>query len=411
MGLFKDFEKVRKFNIYYLAAVSFIVAFGRVFDFEYMSLGRHPQSLLPVPVILTLYLTIRERRYKWPITYREKVFGAYLIFILLMPVWGLYLDKTLSGFKNFWPSVLFAFILMYNVRDEKDLRCLIFAFLSGTVLRGGVSAWDFFASNAQPVMASFKHRNAYSNFLLGPLSILYGLLLYHSKNPLQKIMMSIAFLISLGALMFTLARAPLIAFLFSFFFVSMLVLSRKAKAIVTSIIVLLSFTLLFSGSVISERIRSVELKDYSLQYRIQTIWPETLHTYANNNLLLGNGFGSLDRLSANYRPVISKETPRGMHAHNHLLQALFTQGLIGVFIYLFYVYQTARLSWIMCITEETGFIKGIGAGGLVWIISYTLTGLVHHEFLQSRFNMGFALMVTIILLSFYVSIQKEGQKA
>ena len=59
------FEKIRRFNIQYLAFVTFIVAYGTVINLEWIRFGKHAENLLHIPVILTIYLVVYERGYKW----------------------------------------------------------------------------------------------------------------------------------------------------------------------------------------------------------------------------------------------------------------------------------------------------------------------------------------------------------
>ncbi|MDT8318756.1 MAG: hypothetical protein RQ824_12330 [bacterium] len=228
----------------------FLIGYGRVFELEWGSLGKHPENFLPLPVVLTLYLAFKERRYRLSVTYREKVFVFYALFISLMPLWGLHLDKSLDAIREFWAAAAFAMLIMYNVREEKEVKLFISVFMSAVALR----AWNF---------------NSIS------------------------------------------------------------ISEPKYNAIVRGV------------------------------------------KYA--------------------------------HLHNDLLQSLVSLGLIGVSMYLFFVFQTFYMSWKIFRRGVSPFSRAMGAAGFIWIIAHVLAGMVHHEYTNVRYNMSVAFIVSILLITYYSS--------
>lgn len=405
------YEKIRRFNLYYLAFVSFFVAYGRVLKLDWISLGKHPENSLPIPILLSLYLAFTEKGYKWPITYREKVFLFYAIFISLMPFWGLYLDQSLGALKEFWAAAAFSILIMYNAREEEDLRLLVFAFLSGSLLRGFVSIFEYF-KGAKAITGSFSHYNVYGNFLLVPLSFLIGLLLYDSKKQKNKIFLFVVFSLLAFTLLTTMSRAPIVALLLSFILFAILV-NRKALILALLLpLVIGAFIYSNPDSVISKRVLSVKWEDGSLQSRIQYIWPVSIAIYKDHNIVLGIGSGSYHRVfkeNLKYKSLF-KGNPYAHnhpHAHNDFLQALVTQGAIGAFIYIFFISQMIYLSWMAFKSSTSPLGKAIGCAGFIWIIGHALAGIVHHEYHQSRYNMSVGFMISAIILTQYMNTERK----
>lgn len=411
-------EKIRAFNIYFLIFVTFLVGYGRVFYAEWGSLGKHPENLLAITIILTIYLAIKEKRYSWPVTYREYIFLVYAIFISLMPLWAIYPDKNLAAMKQFWAAAIYATLMMYNIRNQKEVKLLLIAFLSGTIIRGCYSLYEVWSGygdfiNQYPTRkygrilaprASFRHYNVYGNFLLVPLSLLFSFLLYHSKGYRKKSLLFILFILLGLTLLATTSRAPLVALMISILFFSLL-LSRKAIIVLLLISISLgSFIFMKPDSIISKRVKSVKWEDASLQERVQLIWPSAIEIYKDHNILWGIGSGL-------YKKVITEDPKYNVivkgrlypHVHNDLLQALVSQGLIGASIYLFFVFQVFYISWKVFRRDISPFYKAIGTAGIIWIVAHVLAGIVHHEYTSARYNMSVAFIVTIVLIAYYIS--------
>lgn len=408
-------ERIRKFNLYYLAFVSFVVAYGRFFQLGEVTSGKHPENLLVIPILLTLYLIKYEKGYAWPITYREKIFATYLVFISLMPFWGLYLDRSLDALRDFWGAAAFGILIMYVVRDVKELKILVFFFLSGALVRGAVNAFEF-SQNMIPAAVPFRSQNGYAYFMLGPLSLVFGLTLYLTVNRIKQIGLFIAFVTLFVALLATMARGPLLAFLFSIAVFS-IIFDRKAAILAFSVIILISTPVyLFPNSSISQRIKSVKWEDVSLQARIKGLWPAAIAVYKDHNPVWGIGSGGFTRkltTDERYKSLAmvamqEQELPI-MHTHNEFLQVLVTQGIIGALVYLFFIFQICFLSWKVFRSSTDNFLKAIGAAGLIWIIGHFISGMVHHELVDSRSDMGLALMISIIMLSYYLLRQSGTQ--
>lgn len=405
-------ENIRTFNIYFLLFVTFLVGYGRVFEVEWGSLGKHPENFLPLPIVLTLYLAFKGKRYQWPVTYREKIFALYAIFISLMPLWGLYLDESLGAIRQFWAAAAFAMLIMHNVREEKEIKLFIYVFMSGVATRACLSVFQYF-DGIDKLRASFRHYNVYGNFLLLPLSFLLGLLLYDVKGKRGKAAYITLFILIGFTLLATMSRASVVAIVFSVAAFSIFV-SRKAL-MMALIVPLFLGVFIYSKpeSHISKRVMSVKWEDKSLQSRVKYIWPISVEIFKDHNPFWGIGSGNYKKLfMENYKHKTQfKGAPYAHdhpHVHNDFLQALVSQGLIGASMYLFFVFQTFYMSWIVFKRGISPFSKAIGASGLIWIVAHALAGIVHHEYTSVRYNMSVAFIVTIVLLSFYTSIKLES---
>lgn len=411
-------EKIRRFILYYLAFVSFVVAYGRIFSLGGVTIGRHAENLLFIPVLLTLYLGKQEMVWKWPITYREKVFAFYAVFITLMPFWGLYLDRSIGALRDFWSAATFGILIMYIVRDVKELKTLVFFFLLGSVLRGAVNIFDFFQT-MQPISEPFRNRNGYAHVVLLPLALSFGLTTYLSANRMKQIGIYISFITIFVALLATMARGPLVAFLVTIFLFS-IIFNRKALITALSVIILISGSVYFFPNLfVSKVIKSVKWEDSSLQVRVKGLWPAAIAMYKDHNPVWGIGPGGFTRMlttDERYKSIAMAVMPEYelplMHTHNEFLQVLVTQGIIGVSIYFFFIFQISYMSLNLVKYSADSFLKSMGVSGLVWITSHCITGLVHHKLGDSRSVMGLALMISIIMISYYSlpKLNTQGSK-
>lgn len=403
MSNIKKYEKIRIFNIYVLLFVTFLVGYGKIFALEWVSLGKHPENFLPLPIVLTLYLAFKEKRYRWPVTYREKVFVFYACFISMMPLWGLDFGKSSDAIREFWAAAAFAILIMHNVREEKEMKLFISVFMSGVALRACLSVFQYF-NGIDNLRASFRHYNVYGNFLLLPLSFLFGLVLYDSNGKRKKVIYITLFILIGFTMLATMSRAPVVAIVFSVVFFSIFV-SRKALIIALIVPFFLgAFIYSKPESDISKRVMSVKWEDGSLQSRVKYIWPASIEIFKDHNYLWGIGSGNFNIISISepkYNAIV-----RGYkyaHVHNDFLQALVSQGLIGASMYLFFVFQVFYMSWRIFKRDSSPFYKAIGAVGFIWIVAHALAGIVHHEYTNVRYNMSVAFIVTIVLTTYYSS--------
>lgn len=399
------FDRIRKFNLYYLAFVSFVVGYGRIFSLDWLSFGKHPENILPIPVLLTLYLAVYERGYKWPITYREKVFAVYALFISLMPLWGLYLDTSLVALKEFWAAAAFGILVMYNVRDETEIRLLVFSFLAGVLFKSIIYNVDFFIISEQ-IRDIFMQKCGAADFFLAPIAICLSLFFYWADGIIKKTLLFIAFLLLCFMIVKVDSRGSLVALFFAITVFSMVFNSKIIYVLVFIVLIVGSLIYFSPNSHLSNMIHSIKWNDHSLQVRIQENYPAAIAIYKDHNLIWGTGSGSFPRIASSepkYRSILKNQEPT--HSHNLFLQALVTQGILGFSMYLFFIFQITSMSLQTFFKSPTStFTKAVGCAGFIWIVSLATSGLVNHEFHNSRFNMGVAMMITVIVLSYYTAI-------
>lgn len=403
------FGRIRKFNLYYLAFVSFVVGYGRIFSLDWMSFGKHPEKILPIVILSTLYLAIREKGYEWPITYREKVFASFAIFVSMMPFLGLYWDQSIEALYEFWTAAVFALLLMYNVRDERALRLLFFSFLLGAAIRGGGSIFEY-VSGSENVRGSFTMgRNVYANFLLIPISFAFGHMIYGSKKSWEYIVAFLIFVFLGAVLLTTQSRTPFVAIVAGMVLCTILLLFGRKILVTISVLILTLVLLIYvaPNSRMSTRIKSVKWADVSLQYRVQGIWPAAIAMYKDHNPVLGSGAGAFGHLiiEPKYKSMIREE--RNPHAHNSLLQALVSYGIIGVSVYIFFIFQLAWLSWYVLKWSQSPFLKSIGCAGFIWTVSSTIAAMTDHMYNTSRYNMSVAFIVCCVLMSYYTLLKSQ----
>lgn len=401
------FDKIRKFNLYYLAFVSFVVGYGRIFSSGWMSFGKHPENILPIPILLTLYLIIYERGYKWPITYREKVFAAYAFFISLMPFWGLYLDASLNALKEFWAAAIFGILILYNVREEKNIRLLVFSFLFGILFKSILYNFDFLITSDR-MRTLFVQKYGAADFLLAPIAICLGLFFYWANGFIRKTLLLVIFLIFSFSIIKADCRGTLVALplAITLFYI---IFNKKFTYLIILITSIIAFSVYFSpNSPLSRMLSSIKWNDEALQIRIQKVFPAAIAIYKDHNPIWGIGWGSFVKIaSSTPKYNLMDDNLAATHSHNLILQALVTQGVLGLSMYLFFIFQIIFMSSYILKSSTFPFTKAMGAAGFLWIIALAAAGLVNHEFHNSRFNMGVGLMISVTVISYYILISEK----
>jgi putative inorganic carbon (HCO3(-)) transporter len=203
-----------------------------------------------------------------------------------------------------------------------------------------------------------------------------------------------------AALLLTVTRASLLAFMLSCLLIVLVGAGRRAVLI--ALICVLPLALF--GLFLLQQKRNVTFldpKDDSINWR-KTVQREGFNLLMSKprHLLVGVGMDSIKRYKGEWGLFAGGRIPEG-HMHSNLLQLALERGIPALLCWLALLYVYARTLWRLARSSRvTGWIeRGLILGALGGLLGFFTSGLVHYNFGDSEdvmilyFIMGLVLVI------------------
>jgi O-antigen ligase len=248
----------------------------------------------------------------------------------------------------------------------------------------------------------YGHYVTYAEMLQLVASIAFGLLIaLRRKLSWQGALLALALAGMCGALLLTVTRASLAAFLLSSFLIVMVGIGGR-RAVLLMLVCALPLAL--AGLFLLQQQRNVSFldpKDDSINWR-KTVQREGLNLLVSKprHLLMGVGMDSIKRYWREWGLFAGGRIPMG-HMHSNLLQLALERGLPALLFWLALIFVYARMLWRLARSGRVkGWIeRGLLLGALGGLAGFFTSGLVHYNFGDSEdvmilyFIMGLCLVV------------------
>jgi O-antigen ligase len=263
----------------------------------------------------------------------------------------------------------------------------------------GIGSW----SRGRDWRASgfYGHYVTYAEMLQLIASLAFGLFIsFRRKLSRTGVLLALSVAGLCGALLLTVTRASLLAFLISSLLIVLVGAGRRAVVIV----LICALPLALSGLFLLQQKRNVgflDPKDDSINWR-KTVQREGLQLLLSKprHLAVGVGMDSIKRYWREWGLFENGRIPMG-HMHSNLLQLALERGLPALLFWLAWLFLYARLLWrLMRRRVLDGWVeRGIVLGALGGTLGFFTSGLVHYNFGDSEdvmilfFIMGLCLVI------------------
>jgi O-antigen ligase len=314
------------------------------------------ESLIWILIAVWFVKGFIEHRWKFTDAYKKNVHGEFktlrlsITLILVAGVISIFtapdLFQALGIFKAYFVEPLLIFVLVSSVCERNDLPKL-FTALGASALMLSVLAiaqkltglgipepWD----TARRVTSVFPYPNALGLFLAPILSAIPFLFMRakHNRNFRAMIFWSVTFVAGAIAIFFSETQGAWIAVPVSIFLITLLRLSKNAKAlaITSASLVVISLLILFPPSSQLSSLSSLEVR--------QSQWHETWSYLSNDyHWVLGAGFSGYPTALEPYHEAVQYEIFQ--YPHNIFLNFWVELGLLGLIGFVCLAVQVARL--------------------------------------------------------------------
>ncbi len=337
--------------------------------------------------------------------YKYNKLDLYIVIMLFVfwasSVFSKNMELSMKDMYEYITAIMFGLICRNTINSEKLIKTGIHV-INISVL--GVSVYGFYqAFVLKPIQASWLDPNArnditfriYStldnpNLLAIFMSMIIPLMLFmilYEKNILSKIYFVISLLISLMCLGLTFSRTGMIGILASILLVIFLV----NKKYILYLLGIITVSIPFLPAVFVNRVKSIGITDSTITYRFK-IW-ETTGDMIRDNFVKGIGFGS-----SNYYEVYKNylgRTKQVAHAHNTFLDIFVQSGIVGILVFLLFIFKTFQYYLQEISNSNDKFKKLFLITSLAVIFGFLVNGLAENSFYYYKNTIMFYIILFI----------------
>lgn len=281
-------------------------------------------------------------------------------------------DTRVQLWKNYMILPVLFFITVNNIRTLKQIKWLIMAMVLPMFVM------DYYTGNQIKWMSGLMSRDKINGTFswLGPNEVaafyatytfvLLGILFY-DRIKLRKIIFSSAILFNVYCAIFLYSRGAYVAILGGSIAFSFL----KKKIFLIPLLALFFFWQLILPAQVVERINQTKTDEgtfeSSSQKRLDT-WKECMDLFQKNPII-GTGFNTIPYLGLTLGD-----------SHNFYIKVLTEQGLIGISIFLIFIFGAFKVGWRLYKSAKDNFFKGFGLGFTVCVIAMMIANFFGDRF-------------------------------
>jgi hypothetical protein len=269
--------------------------------------------------------------------------------------------------------------------------------------RLGVGSW----SKGRDWRASgfYGHYVTYAEMLQLVASVAFGLFIaLKRKLSWQGALLALAVASMCGALLLTVTRASMLAFLLSSLMIVLVGASRRALLVV----LICALPLALFGLFLLQQKRNVSFldpKDDSINWR-KTVQREGFNLLVSKprHIVVGVGMDSIKRYWREWGLFEGGRIPMG-HMHSNLLQLALERGVPALLFWLALLFIYARTLWRLWRSRRIeGWIeRGLLLGALGGLAGFFTSGLVHYNFGDSE-----DVMILFLIMGLCLVVEREA---
>lgn len=305
--------------------------------------------------------------------------------------------------------ILFYFVVVNAVKDEKSLNILLHIFVfSATIasiyglyqyVYGDLysQAWldkNMFESIKMRVYSTFENPNVFGEYLLLVVPINFALL-FEEKKILKKLIAFGMLSINTLTLILTFSRGCWLGILFA---IAILLIVIDRRFILLGILALLVAPFVLPETIISRFTSIGNMGDTSTSYRVD-IWMGTIAMLKDYWFSgIGLGITSFNKVY----PIYAYAGTTAQHSHNLYLQLMVENGIMGLVMFLGIIYNFFKEIIISLVKKKKILLVGIMSG----MVGFLVQSMTDHTWYNYRVVLVFW-MVVAFGVSYAKIIQEE----
>ncbi|MCX5694164.1 MAG: O-antigen ligase family protein [Candidatus Omnitrophica bacterium] len=338
------------------------------------------------------------------------IFGVFMLIGACSFINSVDYGNSLKGMFKLLKYLMIFMVCSQNIKDREHFWKIGVCSACAISLIGIDALWqifsgkDFIRGNAlQGVIglvratASFPGCNAMGIYLTALTPLAAGLVLF-SQQLKSKILFSIAALIGCIGVYLSLSRGAGLGLFISILFLSLI---RKNKIIISGLVLLLVVYPFIMPKNIKEWVKTVDNNPLAV-----IVDPVRMCIFENsvnmikNHPFVGVGINTFSKNYGKYRtPSVEArfKTSATIYAHNNFLQMAGETGLLGLGVFLIFLFFVLKSAWFAFKKNADWFLRAFSISCFAAIIAYLINGLTETSLYHSRLVMIFWFLVGLAL--------------
>lgn len=291
-------------------------------------------------------------------------------------VWSAFPQATLDRLTELTLLVVWAWLVMVNVRGRSELRLVLVAYLVCAVGVSVVALTNSFFGATRVAVWPFGNPNFLAGYLLVPAGVSFGLLLSRRALPRRRMLAGAALVVVLLALWFTDSLSARLAAIVVLGVVGMgqLKPERRYRA---AVVVGVGGLLGFLGAAIVYGLGAEGLMAFGRGLAVRGFFWKWSMVLFRQHPSLGSGAGTV---FPSIMPVSNLDrfghpelfNPLTVHSHNEFLEVMVELGLVGLVVFLVMLYLLSRPLGRAWMRKEPGKVPGPELGLLAGFLGLNL---------------------------------------
>lgn len=334
------------------------------------------------------------------------IFIIFMLCGVLSFINSVSIKDSLNGMVKLSKCLMIFLICSESIKDSEHFKRIAISAVCGISLIGIDALWqifsgkDFIRGNSiqgaiglPRATASFPGCNGMGVYLTALTPLIAGLALFSSQLK-GRIFFSSAALIGSVGVYLSLSRGAGMGLFISVLFLSLV---RKNKFITSALILLLLVYPFVMPKNIKDWAKSVNYNPIILLtdavrvgvYR-NTVYMISQHPF------IGVGINTFSRNYKNYRLAsveATNPTADGFYAHNNFLHMAGETGLLGLGVFLLFLFFTLKSIWLAFKKNTDPFLQALSISVFAAIIAYLINGLTETSLYYARIVMIFWFLI------------------
>lgn len=364
-------------------------------------------------VCFLCYLLVKHLNMQLIPLYKNPLYFPWGLFILWQIFCLVFAINKISGITQIGLFVICSsliFIVPFILRSFQDTLSFMKVIVGVSVLISiyGIFqhyGFDFVSWNIKnSALSSFGRRNFAGEFLVFILP--WTLFVIFSTRNLQKTLFVLGFLILVFNLFLTFTRASWIGFVFSMLLLLILIFKFQIKPVFLKISVLF-----FVFFIVFKAYAGIfQFEPGTLKSRI-LIWKTSIKMIKNRPLC-GYGTGNFEiayyKTASEKKDVFVPSNLRVDKAHNEFVEIAVENGIVGLFLFLFFIFTIYKMSWLVFREKNTHHNeKFITAFAIASISGILVNSLASFPLQTTSGCFFFFLNCGILSGTYFVSLKQE----
>lgn len=337
-------------------------------------------------------------------------FGLFFAASAISIINSVSFNASFQGIIKLIKYILIFLVCSEEIRDKKHISRIIIAICSGVCLVAVDALWqmvfgyDFIRHNAMQSAAglprptaAFPNPNVFGIYMAALTPLIFGLTFFYFKGK-SKLLMLIVSVLSLLGVYLSLSRGAGLGVYLAILFLSIANKKKLLTSVLAGILIVFPFVMPKNIKQWAKEVNYNPIVFMCNQDRI-SIYNNAINMIKHHPFI-GVGLNTFSKNYGKYKTAQAEKyahTADTIYAHNIYLQMAGETGLLGLAVFLLFLFQVFRQAFNTLRKLNDGYLKIIGLSLVACVIAFLVNGLTETSLYYPRVVMVFWYLIGVSL--------------